>query len=163
MTKINQIINEMINYYQGDAKRIQHFLKVHSLAKYIAEQEKVDADTLYILEITALMHDIGIKIAEQKYHNCNGKYQELEGPAPATKILTKFHLDKQIIERVCYLIAHHHTYTDIDGIDYQILVEADFLVNFYEDNSPINAINHALTKIFRTTTGITLCKTMYNL
>lgn len=163
MIKINQILTEMVNYYQGDAKRIQHFLKVHSLAKYIAEQEQIDKNTLYILEITALMHDIGIKVAEQKYNSTNGKYQELEGPAPAKEILNKFNMDKAIIERVCYLIAHHHTYTNIDGIDYQILIEADFLVNFYEDNSPTKAITNALTRIFKTTTGTQLCKTMYNL
>mgnify|MGYP000340972515 FL=1 len=32
-------------------------------------------------------------------------------------------------ERVAYLIGHHHTYDKIEGMDYQILVEADFLVN----------------------------------
>jgi len=31
------------------------------------------------------------------------------------------------------LIGNHHTYDKIDGIDFQILVEADFLVNIYED------------------------------
>ena len=34
-----------------------------------------------------------------------------------------------MIRRVEYLVGHHHTYKDIDGLDYQILVEADFLVN----------------------------------
>jgi hypothetical protein len=31
-----------------------------------------------------------------------------------------------LVERVCYLVGHHHTYTNIDGPDYQILVEAGF-------------------------------------
>ena len=65
MTNINNVLLEMINYYQGDPKRIQHFLKVHSFAKFIAEQENLPSDKLYILEIAGLMHDIGIKIAEQ--------------------------------------------------------------------------------------------------
>ena len=43
---------------------------------------------------------------------------------------------ENVIERVCYLIGHHHTYTGIEGRDYQILVEADFLVNLYEDGRP---------------------------
>ena len=30
------------------------------------------------------------------------------------------------IERVKYLVGHHHTYDNIDGLDYQILIEADF-------------------------------------
>ena len=38
-------------------------------------------------------------------------------------------------ERICYLIGHHHTYDKIDGTDYQILVDADFLVNLYEEDA----------------------------
>lgn len=52
-------------------------------------------------------------------------------------------------------------YSNIDGIDYQILVEADFLVNFYEDNLAKDAIDTALQKIFRTEAGKTLCRLCY--
>lgn len=163
MTNINNVLIEMINYYQGDPKRIQHFLKVHSFAKFIAEQENLPSDKLYILEIAGLMHDIGIKIAEQKYNSSNGKYQELEGPAPAKEILGKLQVDTAVIDRVCFLIAHHHTYNNIDDLDYQILIEADFLVNLYEDNCPKQAIENALNRIFKTKTGINLCKTIYGI
>lgn len=162
MISTNNILIEMINYYQGDPKRIQHFLKVHSFAKFIAEQENLTPDKLYILEIASLMHDIGIKIAEQKYNSSNGKYQELEGPAPAREILEKLRVDANVIDRVCFLIAHHHTYNNIDNIDYQILVEADFLVNLYEDNCPKQAVENALNRIFKTKTGINLCKTIFD-
>lgn len=162
MISTNSILIEMINYYQGDPKRIQHFLKVHSFAKFIAEQENLTPDKLYILEIASLMHDIGIKIAEQKYNSSNGKYQELEGPAPAREILEKLRVDANVIDRVCFLIAHHHTYNNIDNIDYQILVEADFLVNLYEDNCPKQAVENALNRIFKTKTGINLCKTIFD-
>lgn len=162
MISTNNILIEMINYYQGDPKRIQHFLKVHSFAKFIAEQENLTPDKLYILEIASLMHDIGIKIAEQKYNSSNGKYQELEGPVPAREILEKLRVDANVIDRVCFLIAHHHTYNNIDNIDYQILVEADFLVNLYEDNCPKQAVENALNRIFKTKTGINLCKTIFD-
>ena len=66
----------MIELYHGDAKRIQHFCKVHSYAKLIAEMEHVDADILFILEAAALTHDIGIHLCEEKYGSCNGKLQE---------------------------------------------------------------------------------------
>ena len=29
------------------------------------------------------------------------------------------------VERICFIIGHHHTYKAIDGLDFQILVEAD--------------------------------------
>ena len=64
-------------------------------------------------------------------------------------------------DRVAYLVGHHHTYTNIDGMDYQILVEADFLVNLYEDSVPKAAAQNALDKIFKTQTGKTICKEMF--
>ena len=80
---INKLHMAMIGLYHGDAKRIQHFCKVHSYAKLIAEMENVDAKTLFILETAALTHDIGIHLCEEKYGNCNGKLQEKEGrPLP---------------------------------------------------------------------------------
>ena len=57
----------MIQYYSGDPKRIQHFIKVHSFCKIICEMEQVDEQTQLIAEISGYVHDIGIKIAEQKY------------------------------------------------------------------------------------------------
>ena len=86
---INKLHMAMIGLYHGDAKRIQHFCKVHSYAKLIAEMENVDAKTLFILETAALTHDIGIHLCEEKYGNCNGKLQEKEGPAVAREILKK--------------------------------------------------------------------------
>ena len=72
---INKVTTAMIDYYQGDSKRIQHFLKVHAYAKLIGEQEGLDKETL---EVAALTHDIGIKGSEQKYNSSAGKYQEIE-------------------------------------------------------------------------------------
>ena len=85
---INKLHMAMIELYHGDAKRTQHFCKVHSYAKLIAEMENVDAKTLFILETSALTHDIGIHLCEEKYGNCNGKLQEKEGPVIAEKLLS---------------------------------------------------------------------------
>ena len=65
------------------------------------------------------------------------------------------------MDRICYLVGHHHTYTAIDGPDYQILVEADFLVNLYEDQLGPEAVDSALERIFRTRSGKQLCRTLY--
>lgn len=156
----NQLVMSMIHYYEGDPKRIQHFIKVHSFAKLIGEMEQIDKSTLEILEIASIVHDIGIKAAEEKYGNCNGKLQEQEGPAIAEKMLSALGCDHNIIERVCYLVGHHHTYSDIDGIDYQILIEADFLVNMYEDELNEASVESVYSKIFKTETGKTICKDM---
>ena len=130
---INKLHLAMIELYKGDAKRIQHFCKVHSYAKLIAETENVDKKCLFTIEAAALTHDIGIHFCEEKYGNCNGKLQEKEGPAIAEKLLGELGFEQDVSNRVQYLIAHHHTYDNINEIDYQILVEADFLVNIMED------------------------------
>lgn len=163
MDLLHELSLAMIKYYHGDPKRIQHFIKVHSFARLIGTMEKLDAKTLFILEAAALTHDIGIKTAESKFNSSSGKLQEQEGPAPAKIMLTDLGFASNVIERVCYLIAHHHTYDKIDGKDYQILVEADFLVNLYEDNLPQKAARTALTRIFKTEAGCFLCKTMFNI
>ena len=160
---LNKLHYEMIKLYNGDAKRIQHFCKVHSYAKLIPEMENVDEHTLFIIEVAALTHDIGIHLCEEKYGNCNGKLQEKEGPALAEKLLTKLGFMKDVAERVMYLIAHHHTYDDINGIDYQILVEADFLVNMYEDGLSKDVVEHAYNKIFKTDSGMKICAEMFGI
>lgn len=153
MKKIGLLINKMIEYYKGDIKRINHFIKVYGYAKAIGENEISDKRTLEILEVAAVVHDIGIKISEEKYGSSSGEYQQKEGPAIAEKMLGELEYDKEFIERVCWLIAHHHTYNDIIGIDYQILVEADFLVNIFEDRMNDKQQESIKQKIFKTKTG----------
>lgn len=52
-------------YDDGDAKRIQHFIKVHDLAVTIATGEKVGEDMLHVLSTATILHDIGIHEAER--------------------------------------------------------------------------------------------------
>ena len=160
---INKLHLAMIELYSGDAKRIQHFCKVHSYAKIIAETENVDEKCLFMLEAAALTHDIGIHLCEEKYGKCNGKLQEKEGPALAKKLLEELGFDCDVSERVQYLIAHHHTYDNIDGIDYQILVEADFLVNIMEDGLSKEAALEVYHRIFKTECGKKICKEMFDI
>ena len=149
-----KLIEKMIEYYAGDPKRVQHFLKVYEFAKLIGESESLDAETMHILRTAAIVHDIGIKISEEKYGSSNGKYQEKEGPAVAEPMLLALGYDEAVIDRVLFLIAHHHTYNEIEGLDYQILVEADFLVNLFEDGSNRETAEKVQKNIFRTNTGI---------
>ena len=160
---INQLHLAMIEFYKGDAKRIQHFCKVHSYAKLIAETENVDKNCLFTIEAAALTHDIGIHICEEKYGSCNGKLQEKEGPAIAEKLLGELGFDRNISERVQYLIAHHHTYGNINEMDYQILVEADFLVNIMEEGSSKEAAIKAYQNIFKTSCGKKICREMFGI
>ena len=159
--EINDLISITINYFEGDAKRIQHFVKVHSFAKIIGEGEGLHDESLLTLEAAAVVHDVGIKPAEAKYGRCDGKLQEQEGPAIAEDLMSTWGASSEMIQRVSYLVGHHHTYNHIDGIDYQILVEADFLVNIYEDEFSKENIATCYNHIFKTVTGKNLFGLIY--
>lgn len=161
MDKIEHLTLEMIDYYGGEPKYIQHFIKVHRFAQMIGRAERLDAHTQFVLEAAALVHDIGIKPAQEKYGSHSGKLQEQEGPAPARKMLAGLDFEAADIDRICYLIAHHHTYANVDGLDYRILLEADFLVNLYEDGLSDSAVCAALKNIFRTDAGTRICRAMF--
>lgn len=161
--KLQRLYQNMIKHNHGDAKRIQHFIKVHSLAKLIGETEGLGGEEMEILEAAALVHDIGIRPAEEKYGYSNGKLQEQEGPEPARRLLKETGFSESVQDRVCYLVAHHHTYTAIDGLDYQILVEADFLVNLYEHEADQKEVETTYQRIFKTESGKEICRLMFGL
>lgn len=152
----DKVINSMIEYNRGDARRIQHAMKVYEFAALMGRMEGISEKEQQVLEIAAVLHDIGIHICEQKYGNCDGRNQELEGPAVAKAILENImgsEADEAFVGRVCYLIGHHHTYTGVTGMDYQLLIEADFLVNAFEDGLPEENIRNVRANLFKSEAG----------
>src|SRR5512136_1935024 len=158
---IPRVMETMVGYFGHDTKRINHALKVFAFSQIICSRESPDAGMQEIIAYTALLHDIGIREAERKYKSSSGKYQQIEGPPIARQMLTDLGIPVPIIERVCFITAHHHTYTKIDGIDFQIIVEADFLVNIFEDELGREAIESIGDRIVKTKTGKNLLRTMY--
>ncbi|MBN1768531.1 MAG: HD domain-containing protein [Prolixibacteraceae bacterium] len=156
-----ELTQQMIDYFDGDVPRVNHALKVLGFALAIAGIEGLDSRQLEIVEIAAILHDIGIVNAEKKYHSTAGNYQEIEGPPVARQMLEKHELPEETIERICFLIGHHHSYTKIDGIDFQILVEADFLVNIFEDKMSDVAIKSMRDKYFKTKTGFSFLDKLF--
>lgn len=158
---VEEILKEMIIYANGNKKDIAHFLKVHSYARLIGKLEQLDEKTQKILEIAAIVHDIACPLCRKKYGNSNGKFQEIEGPDLVYDFLKPFSLADLEINRIAYLVGHHHTYENIDGLDYQILLEADFLVNGDEMNADNKTIAAMKNKVFKTATGIKLLEYIY--
>ena len=159
--RINDVVLKMIYYFGNDIKRINHALKVHGLVKAIGEEENIGNEKLQILEVGAILHDIGIKESERKYNSTAGSYQEVEGPPIARQILSGLKLETEFIDRVCFLIGNHHTYSKIDDIDLQILIEADFIVNAFEENMICQNVNRIKEKYFKTNCGISILDSMY--
>lgn len=158
---VSEIAKKMIACSDGNLHDINHFLKVYAYAKTIGECEELDPSVLETLEIAALLHDIACPLCREKYGNTNGKDQEREGVLLARDFLRDADLSPACLERILYLIGHHHTLTGIDGLDYQILVEADYLVNADESGYSPEHIRRTQARVFRTKTGNTLLEAIY--
>ena len=158
---VNDMICKMIAQAGGNKHDIAHFLKVYTYARLIGEKEPLDARTQETLEITAVIHDIACPLCREKYGNASGKHQEQESAPLVKAFLEDTGVDDAMKERISYLVCHHHTYADVDGMDYQILLEADFLVNADESQMSEAAIRHARETFFKTKTGMELLDSIF--
>ncbi|MCD7735462.1 MAG: HD domain-containing protein [Lachnospiraceae bacterium] len=158
---IARAVEKMILFYDGNIHDIEHFLKVWGYARTIGELEKLDGETQRILELAAIVHDIACPLCRAKYGNTAGEYQQKEGIPLAREFYAGFDLPEKQLDRICYLVGHHHTYKDIDGADYQILLEADFLVNASESQMSRQVIERFRETVFRTATGRKLLSEIY--
>jgi len=148
----NQLIDEMKKVFQGDQKRIKHTLQVLEYAKELVQQEEANPR---VVLASAILHDIGIKEAERKYGSSAGKYQEIEGPPIARKILDKTELDEQSKEHILKIIANHHSARDIDTPEFRILWDADWLVNLAEEKPNLKGdeLRNFIERTFKTKAG----------
>lgn len=158
---ISEIIKKMIMFSHGNTHDINHFLKVHAYAKTIGECEGLGPKEMTTLELATIVHDIACPLCREKYGNTDGKKQEEEGVPLVYSFFEGTEIDEDVLERVAYLVGNHHTVEKIEGKDYQILIEADYLVNADESHYSKDNIRNTMEKIFRTDTGKTLLKSIY--
>ncbi|MBP2638592.1 MAG: hypothetical protein H6Q72_4499 [Firmicutes bacterium] len=165
MRRVNKedYILELRDHFGSDERRINHALKVLAVAEIIMDGEQVGDAICDVVTVTALLHDVGIKVAEQKYNSSAGPYQEIEGPPIVRAIMFRRGEPQEIIDRVAYIVGGHHTVSKNDGLDFQIIWEADLLVNIEEDgldrfSEKLPAI---ISKNFYTSTGRNLAKERY--
>ena len=146
-------LQEMMCRNRGDKMRIEHSLKVYGYASLLGKMEELSRETLQTLELTAILHDIGIHVSEVKYGYSDGHKQEIEGPPIARFILEDIGVAPEIVDRVCFIISKHHTFSAIDSIDFQLLVEADFLVNSVEEEVSQEGVQKFMQQNFKTESG----------
>ena len=158
---IAKTIQKMIEFYSGNIHDIDHFLKVWAMAKTIGELEGLDKHTQEILELAAVVHDISCPLCRKKYGDTDGKHQESESPPLVEAFFKELPVGRPDVERISWLAAHHHTYTNVDGSDHQILLEADFLVNAGESGYARSAIENFRQRVFRTAAGMELLDSIY--
>jgi HD superfamily phosphodiesterase len=163
--KTSELIKAMIDFYGSSHRdQIEHTLAVYGYAQCIAENEGFSEMDKTLAIFAALLHDTGIKIGKDKSGSCTHKEQEEFGPPVAKEILGKLGIDMKIVDRICWLIGHHHTPELVkqnSGKDFQALIEADFLANLDEGYYPLSQAQKIEGDYFRTSTGRHLIETMF--
>lgn len=147
-----RIALEMKKYFGTDFKRMDHALKV---ARYAEQILKIEGGNPLVVLGAAYLHDIGIHRAEKKHGSSSGHLQEMEGPAIAKEILGKWAVEKEITEEICDIIGHHRSPRDDETLHFQIVYEADWLVNIEEEGllKDRENVEKIVGKVFRTVAG----------
>ncbi len=163
----------MREYFTAESSRggefVEHTLEVLHRTEAILAGESVDS--LFIQNaavLGAIFHDIGIPESVQKHDSTDPEYQHQEGPPITRRILAELGVRPDILERVCYIVGNHHSRKAIDGADFQIVYEADYLVNTASrlaDGSVSrdeDTLERALKEHFVTPTGSRLLKELFS-
>jgi HD superfamily phosphodiesterase len=147
----DQVLAAMERVFAEAPFGITHTREVLAYAEEIMAGEDVDPAAWEQIAITAILNDIGIPEAQRKFSSSAAPYQEAEGAIIARQLLTDIGYDPDGIERVSYIVGHHHTREAIDGLDFLIIWEADFLVN--ARGMEEGALQEAISENLQTTTG----------
>jgi HD superfamily phosphodiesterase len=152
-----EIAAEMRNVFGRDERRITHAVDVLSFAEKILSEEPGDPS---VVIGAALLHDIGIHEAERKHGSSAGRYQELEGPPIARRILESLSADPHLISEVCDIVGHHHSPRKNETLNFRILYDADLIVNLRDDVPPsrLAAMDEKFQRMFLTPTGLKVAR-----
>lgn len=123
-------IELMKEYFNNEERFVNHAMQVTAFAEAIVQGEGIEHSFLQqVVTLAGIFHDVGIPAALAKHGTGAGPFQEREGEPIARELMTKLAIRPDILERVCFIVAHHHTREAVDGPDFQVIWEADALVN----------------------------------
>jgi putative nucleotidyltransferase with HDIG domain len=126
-----RIAKLLIGFFGDDDRRIEHALRVlHHADRIMAEQGSCDPE---IVIACALLHDVGIKVSEEKLGCNNGQTQEEYGPPAAEALLRSIGFPPEKIEVVKHIIGNHHSPSRYDYPELEVLKQADLIVNRDEE------------------------------
>ncbi len=121
----------LVDTFASDDRRIEHALSVLRTAESMLESYPgCDPE---IVMASALLHDIGIKMSEEKHGYNNGVTQEQYGPPVAEGLLVSIGFPPEKIEIVKNIIGNHHSPSRYDYLELALLKKADQIVNRNEE------------------------------
>lgn len=157
----DKIIIKMKSAFEATIpSEIDHALNVLKNSEIIMDGEEIKGRERELISITAILHDIGMINAQKKYGSTVGSYQEKEGPESAKNLLIDENLREDEIDRICYIIGHHHTFSKVQGTDFQILWEADLLeaLKKFDKETNQDKLKCIINKNFKTKSGLELAE-----
>jgi putative nucleotidyltransferase with HDIG domain len=147
--KLLQFLKE---HFAADKKRIAHAKKVLKSAEDILRVEGGDP---HIVIPAAILHDVGIRE--------NKRDHERAGAEIARKLLLKHGFQKAHIDEICDIILHHHSKANPGRKNFEIVYDADRLVNLKDEihSRDRSNIEIKIDSSFLTSTGKALARKIY--
>ena len=135
--EINRVALKMKTYHHGDAGKIQHFVRVYTLAKTIGELERLSDEEQEYLELAAVVHNV-----------------EGDDPVPTVRdILKSCGVEDDVNMHVCHIVENMDNYDHVGSLDHQIFIEARSIVEFKENETSADEIVSFAEKRFITNYG----------
>jgi HD superfamily phosphodiesterase len=155
-----RLARALADTFGNDERRIAHAHRVLEYARMIREREGGDER---IVVAAALLHDVGIKVAEELHGSSAGPHQERYGPPLAREIMEHLGMASDEIDHVCDIIADHHSGKRMDTPEFRILWDADWLVNIPDefDCADTEKIARIIERVFRTDAGRETARRLY--
>lgn len=145
--EVSRVALKMKTYYHGDTVKVQHFVRVYTLAKTIGELEKLSEEEQENLELAAVVHNV-----------------EGDEPIPTVRdILNSCGVEPDTAMRVCHIVENQSNYEHIGSLDHQIFIEAKKIVEFKELNTPSDEIVRFAEERFITNYGKMFLKRAFNI
>lgn len=162
--RVQQTMKRMIDYYAAcDSTQIAHTLCVHEYTRMLAMRERYDERKRGLLEIAALLHDIGCPSAKWKYGDSLPIHQQQEGMCIAADWFASdpSWLDTQEAQWVVDVVGAHHNAVQAEVLGFEVLYEADLIVNLFEGYYPVDYADVYYHKMVRTKSGKQLFRQLF--
>lgn len=159
---VTKLHKEVIEYFAStDLTQIGHTEAVHNFAQLLAKLEKYDEKRQAMIEMSALLHDIGCPNAKVKYGNTNAPNQEKEGKPKAAEMLANYPMPKEDKELLAEVVGLHHHHNKLKEMGFEILAEADLIVNLLEGYYKPEQAQYLFEHLVTTKSGRDLYRNMF--
>ena len=147
-----RIALEMKKYYGTDFRPMSHALKV---ARYAEQILKMEGGNPLIVLGASYLHGMAVHKRGKRSEGTPVHVQDGEGLAAAKAILEKLSVEKEIADEICDILGHLDRPREQDGLNFQIVYEAEWLATAEEKGISTDREKDAefIDRVFRTVTG----------